>query len=84
MSLFLGPVHFWLYDKIKNQEALTSSIAEHFDKGAEYTKQLLPLEEGIDEGNIHGWLQSQITDAETRYAKQPEREHRRRKRISSV
>ena len=43
-------------------------IAEHFDKGAEYTKQLLPLEEVIDEGNIHGWLQSQITDAETRYA----------------
>lgn len=48
MSLFLGPVHFWLYDKIKNQEALTSLIAEHFDKGAEYTKQLLPLEEVID------------------------------------
>lgn len=68
MSLFLGPVHFWLYDKIKNQEALTSLIAEHFDKGAEYTKQLPPLEEVIDEGNIHGWLQSQITDAETRYA----------------
>ena len=22
----------------------------------------------IDEGNIHGWLQAQITDAETRYA----------------
>ena len=52
MSLFLGPVHFWLYDKIKNQEALTSLIAEHFGKGAEYTKQLLPLEEVIDEGNI--------------------------------
>lgn len=68
MSLFLGPVHFWLYDKIKNQEALTSLIAEHFDKGTEYTKQLLPLEEVIDEGNIHGWLQSQITDVETRYA----------------
>ena len=68
MSLFLGPVHFWLYDKIKNQEALTSLIAEHFGKGAEYTKQLPPLEEVIDEGNIHGWLQSQITDAETRYA----------------
>ncbi len=68
MSLFLGPIHFWLYDKIKNQENLTSLIAEHFGKGEEYTKELPPLEEVIDESNIHGWLQSQIADAETRYA----------------
>lgn len=68
MSLFLGPIHFWLYDKIKNQEALTSLIAGHFGKGTEYTKELPPLEDAIDEGNIHGWLQSQIADAETRYA----------------
>ena len=68
MSLLLGPIHFWLYDKIKNQEALTSLLAEHFGKGAEYTKDLPPLEEAVDEGNIHGWLQSQIADAETRYA----------------
>ncbi len=68
MSLFLGPIHFWLYDKIKNQEKLTTLIAEHFGKGKEYTKELPPLEEVIDEDNIHGWLQAQIADAETRYA----------------
>lgn len=34
-----------------------------------YVKKLHPLESVIDESNIHGWLQAQISDAETRYAK---------------
>lgn len=67
MSAFLGPIHFWLYEKIKNQEALTKLIAEHFGKTG-YAKDLPPLEEVIDEDNIHAWLQSQISDAETRFA----------------
>ena len=27
MSAFLGPIHFWLYNKIGNQEQLTKEIA---------------------------------------------------------
>ena len=74
MSAFLGPIYFWLYNKIGNQEQLTKEIAaaavqNGWIKDAEsYTKTLLPLETVIDEGNIHGWLQAQITDAEIRYA----------------
>ena len=74
MSAFLGPIHFWLYNKIGNQELLTKEIAtlaaeNSWIKDADsYTKTLPPLETVIDEGNIHGWLQAQITDAENRYA----------------
>ena len=74
MSAFFGPIHFWLYNKIGNQEALTKAIADYafrqnwIANADEYTKVLPPLETVIDEGNIHGWLQAQITDAETRYA----------------
>ena len=75
MSMFLGPIHYWLYNKIGNQEELTRRIAEYaqqnglIDSSEEYTKVLPPLEEVIDESNIHGWLQGCIADAETRYAR---------------
>ena len=75
MSAYLGPIHFWLYNKIGNQELLTKEIAAFAVKngwisGAEsFTKTLPPLETVIDEGNIHGWLQAQVTDAESRYAR---------------
>ena len=74
MSAFLGPIHFWLYHKIGNQELLTKEIAANaasngwISDADSYTKTQPPLETVIDEGNIHGWLQAQITDAETRYA----------------
>ena len=74
MSAFLGPIHFWLYNKIGNQELLTKEIADYatvngwITSTEAYTKTLPPLETVIDEGNIHGWLQAQITDAENRYA----------------
>ena len=74
MSAFLGPIHFWLYDKIGNQEALTKAIAktalEHgwITDSTPYIKTLPELESVIDESNIHGWLQTQIDDSETRYA----------------
>lgn len=74
MSMFLGPIHYWLYNKINNQEKLTAAIAAEASKNSwisnasEYTKELPALESVIDESNIHGWLQSQITDAEMRYA----------------
>ena len=75
MSMFLGPIHYWLYNKIGNQEKLTAEIAKYavdtnyIDSSEQYTKELPPLETVIDESNIHGWLQGQINDAESRYAK---------------
>lgn len=74
MSMFLGPVHYWLYGKIGNQEGLTRLFAEsaledgRLDDISEYVSELPPLETVIDDGNIHGWLQSRIGDAERRYA----------------
>ena len=74
MSLFLGPIHYWLYNKIGNQERLTSVIAEKAKEKdwikdvSFYTKELPDLEIAIDESNIHGWLQEQIIDAESRFA----------------
>lgn len=74
MSQFLGPVHYWLYEKIGHQEALTQAVAGYaHSKGwikdsTVYVKVLPALETVIDESNIHGWLQGQITDAEGRYA----------------
>lgn len=74
MSMFLGPIHHWLYGKIEKQEALTEVVAHYaqanglIEDGAVYTKVLLPLEEAIDETNIHGWLQGTINDAESRFA----------------
>ena len=71
MSAFLGPIHFWLYNKIKFQEDLIRDLAETFPDACDaqsYVVELQPLEEACDITNIHGWLQSRITDAETRYA----------------
>ena len=50
MSMFLGPIHYWLYNKIGNQEELTKRIAVYaeqkgfIDNTSEYTKDLPPLE----------------------------------------
>lgn len=74
MSAFLGPIHFWLYNKIGKQEELTKAIAAYAERTGwiqeqkKYTKELPSLENVIDESNIHGWLQGQIHDAEIRYA----------------
>lgn len=74
MSAFLGPIHYWLYNKIQLQESLTESITE-YDKTIDEkldklcgTVERRPLEEVIDTANIHGWLQGQIEIAETRFA----------------
>lgn len=80
MSAFLGPIHTWLYNKIKFQDELTKAILKMVaDKG--YGEAALlkladscgVLEEGeladiIDESNIHGWLQERVTVVENRLA----------------
>lgn len=78
MSAFLGPIHFWLYNKIKIQNNivedilklsensnldLRKSLYEQYGDG-----ELKPLEEVIDAGNIHGWLQNQISKVEYKLA----------------
>lgn len=83
MSKFLGPIHFWLFNKIKIQEGLEleieSSFKEKFGddvtsivKGAidKYGDRIgnAELDDIVDEGNIHGWLQSNISVVETRQA----------------
>ena len=80
MSLYLGKVHYWLFNKILWFEGLENEIItlaknegldidnlskEINDKYGEQTPQL-PLEEMIDTSNIHGWLQEKISSAEGR------------------
>ncbi len=82
MSLYLGKVHYWLFNKILWFEGLEEKIIDLAKKqdldvdklskeinekyGAKLPK--LPLEEMIDTSNIHGWLQSKIHSAEGRMA----------------
>ena len=75
MSAFLGPIHFWLYNKIQFQENLIDELVAYVtakgwsDKADQYgSTDRRKLDEVIDEANIHGWLQSRIHDAEGRYA----------------
>ena len=78
MSKFLGPIHFWVYNKIQiQQEIVTEIIALNGDSAAQLQAELdqrygisetRPLEAVIDEGNIHGWLQINVTRAEYKLA----------------
>lgn len=80
MSKFLGPIHYWLYEKIQLQERLIDRILT-VNKEQGWHKNLKeqlaescgtverqPLEEIIDTGNIHGWLQVRIAISESRLA----------------
>ena len=69
MSAFLGPIHFWLYNKIQFQENLIDELVAYVtakgwsDKADQYVStDRRKLDEVIDEANIHGWLQSRILD----------------------
>jgi hypothetical protein len=81
MSAFLGKIHYWLYNKVLWHEALLEEIMNFGLSKAipvEEIKQTIfsqygypdtrPLEEIIDHGNIHGWLQSKIQSVEYRLA----------------
>lgn len=82
MSLYLGKIHYWLFNKIVWFEGLEEEIIalaknegldiENLSKeiNNKYGEKLpnLPLEEMIDTSNIHGWLQSKIHSAEGRLA----------------
>lgn len=78
MSAFLGPIHYWLYNKIQIEDKMVDVIlslnsekkyVEALDeKTAEECGVLekKPLEEMIDESNIHGWLQHKVNIVESR------------------
>ncbi|MBC8061854.1 MAG: hypothetical protein H7Y18_14475 [Clostridiaceae bacterium] len=81
MSAFLGPIHYWLYNKIKIQQSLVEDIitlsqeinAIEIDLKNELdarygVSETRPLEEAIDKGNIHGWLQTCVSQAEYKLA----------------
>lgn len=81
MSAFLGPIHYWLYNKIKLQQELVEDIIKlsqdlkipdiHLKEDLDVRYGVFdtkPLEEIIDTGNIHGWLQSRVSQAEYKLA----------------
>ncbi len=83
MSKFLAPIHFWLFNKIKIHEDLEREIELGFKaKYGEEVTTIVDnniskfgdrlkndnLDEIIDESNIHGWLQQNISIVETRQA----------------
>ena len=82
MSLFLGKIHYWLFNKVLWFEGLEDKVIEFTrakisegdnlenEINLKYGKKLenKNLEEIIDTSNIHGWLQSKIHSAEGRMA----------------
>lgn len=83
MSAFLGPIHHWLFKKIKLHEDLEKNLLSRYEEvfGSEISvirekaetqygspMENKPLDQMIDTNNIHGWLQNKITAAETRQA----------------
>ena len=80
MSAILGPIHHWLFRKIKIQNDLTNAIIDVAkDKElnvaplADIDEKFSSLPEGdlgniIDPANIHGWLQDKIAIVERRLA----------------
>lgn len=82
MSLFLGKIHYWLFNKVLWFEGLEDKVIDFTkDKivdvnnlenqiNLKYGKKLenKNLEEIIDTSNIHGWLQGKIHSAEGRMA----------------
>lgn len=78
MSKFLGPIHFWLYNKINIQNNIVEDILNFSEtKGLNLREELYgqygdgelkSLEEAIDVANIHGWLQDQINRVENKLA----------------
>jgi len=84
MSAFLGKIHFWLYKKIRlviareqlvleNATATLDDLAEELHETAISTygaplDENIALEDVIDHGNIHGWLNNQIEVSTVREA----------------
>lgn len=79
MSAFLGPIHFWLYNKIKIQNEIVEEILDYAKNKLNnnirddlYQKfgdgELKALDQVIDVTNIHGWLQERVNQVEKKLA----------------
>lgn len=78
MSAFLGPIHTWLFTKIKFQDELVTKIEKlatekNWIKDSLHGNPYSPLETGeladiIDQSNIHGWLQERVSLVENKLA----------------
>jgi len=82
MSRFLGPIHHWLYNKINLLEDIEQGILTNIVDASEQESlkselestfgpylNNAPLDQLIDQDNIHGWLQNKIKIAEQRQSK---------------
>jgi hypothetical protein len=80
MSSSLGPIHYWLYNKIKIQNDIVEDIVSldrnnnlelnlknKLDQQFGET-EIRALEEIIDISNIHGWLQQKVSQVEYKLA----------------
>lgn len=78
MSAFLGPIHYWLFHKIQLQndlieriELLNEITSVHLKEELDNKYGTFPegdLKDIIDESNIHGWLQSYVSQVEYKLA----------------
>ncbi len=78
MSRFLGPIHYWLYNKIRLQNQLAERMVDFAEENNIALREALDkrygvlpeeeLESIIDTGNIHGWLQQKVSTVEYRLA----------------
>ncbi|MBP1745187.1 MAG: hypothetical protein H6Q58_2165 [Firmicutes bacterium] len=81
MSAFLGKIHYWLYNKIQLHEDILDEVIRFAELRSIPVEALKdeadekfgkpergPLEDVINHGNIHGWLQSSIQNVENRTA----------------
>lgn len=80
MSAFLGPIHLKMYERILYQDDMAQKILDFtMEKGwsNDFEKVVnakapaasrKPLENIIDESNIHGWLSEAVARCERRFA----------------
>lgn len=78
MSAFLGPIHFWVYHKIQVQQHIIEEIQQMETAKNLTLEEVLDkkcgrfesgdLEDIIDKGNIHGWLQERVSQVEHKLA----------------
>ncbi len=81
MSAFLGKIHYWLYNKIQLHEEILEEVIRFAEQRNIPVEELKAeaeqkfgkpergtLEDVINHGNIHGWLQSRIQSVENRTA----------------
>ena len=61
MSKNLGPIHYLMYEKINFQDEITDFLMDGDFSQIEYKPvSKMPLEEILDQENIHGFLQEKI------------------------